>query len=49
MLNLSATLEYSAKIYPENIAIYFADKNISYKELNLMANKIANRNTKVWN
>ena len=41
MLNLAATLEYSAKIYPENIAIHFADKNISYKELNIMANKVA--------
>ena len=41
MLNLAATLEYSANIYPENIAIYFAEKNISYKELNAMANKVA--------
>ena len=41
MLNLAATLEYSAKIYPDNIAIYFADKKITYKELNIMANKIA--------
>jgi len=41
MLNLAATLEYSAQTYPENIAIYFADKKISYNELNIMSNRVA--------
>ena len=42
MLNLSATLEYSAKTNPDDPAIYFSNKVFSYNEVNLMANKIAN-------
>ena len=42
MLNLAATLEYSAKTNPNDPALYFSGKEISYKEVNIMANKIAN-------
>ena len=42
MLNLSATLEYSAKTNPDDPAIYFSNKVFSYNEVNLMSNKIAN-------
>ena len=42
MLNLSATLEYSAKTNPNDPALYFSGKEISYKQVNIMANKIAN-------
>src|SRR5210317_1275070 len=42
MLNLSATLEYSAKTNPTDPAIYFSDKIFSYQDVDIMANKIAN-------
>ena len=42
MLNLAATLEYSAKTNSDDPAIYFADKVFSYNDVNMMANKVAN-------
>ena len=42
MLNLSATLEYSAKTNPDDQAIYFSNKMFTYKDVNIMSNKIAN-------
>ena len=42
MLNLAATLEYSAKTNPSDPALYFSGKMISYAEVNIMANKLAN-------
>ncbi len=42
MLNLAATLEYSSNTNPNDPALYFSGKMITYKEVNIMANKIAN-------
>ena len=42
MLNLAATLEYSCNTNPNDPAIYFSGKMFTYRELNIMANKIAN-------
>ncbi|HIG09905.1 MAG TPA: long-chain fatty acid--CoA ligase, partial [Alphaproteobacteria bacterium] len=42
MLNLAAALEYSSNTNPNDPALYFSRKMITYKEVNIMANKIAN-------
>ncbi len=42
MLNLAAALEYSSNTNPNDPALYFSKKMITYKEVNIMANKIAN-------
>ena len=42
MLNLSATLENITKTNHDDPANYYSNKLISYKEENLMDNKIAN-------
>ena len=47
MLNLSILLEYSAKVYPGNVAVIFNEKKMTYAELNAAANMFANGLTKL--
>jgi long-chain acyl-CoA synthetase len=42
MLNLAAVLEHSATELPEKTAIVFGDKRFSYKQINAVANQVAN-------
>ena len=42
MYNLSIALEYNAQRIPNRLAIISEEKKISYKELNLLSNKVAN-------
>jgi long-chain acyl-CoA synthetase len=42
MLNLAAVLEHSATELPEKAAIVFGDKRFSYKQINAVANQVAN-------
>ena len=42
MFNLSSTLEHHARQSPSKEAIVFADKRISYAQLNAVSNQIAN-------
>ena len=41
MLNLSIFLEESARRYPSQTAIVFADKRLNYAQLNAAANQVA--------
>ena len=42
MLNLSTILESSARTYPNKVAFTFADKNLTYAQVNGAANQVAN-------